>query len=138
MSEWDRRFLNLAAEISDWSKDPSTKVGAVLVDHKRRVVGTGYNGYPRNIADELLSRRDYKLAHTVHAEVNALLNSLRDVDGCTLYVTHPPCSSCAVVMAQAGIKRVVTYVPATQFADRWGDQGIQILKKAGIEYEERL
>jgi dCMP deaminase len=107
---WDLRFLRLAREVSTWSKDPSTKVGAIIVND-RHVVGQGYNGFPMGIDDtaERLNDREFKYSITVHAEINAILDAQGSVKGCTLY-TWPfmPCSSCAAVIIQSGIRRVVT------------------------------
>lgn len=71
---WDDRFLELATVISSWSKDPSTQVGAVIVDDDNRVISIGYNGFPKGIKDDhRLSNRDLKYEMVVHAEANALL-----------------------------------------------------------------
>ena len=111
MSEkWDTRMLQLAALTATWSKDPSTKVGAVITDSAHRVVSQGYNGLPRGVSDDpaVLANRDEKLRRTIHAEMNAVLFAGRPLTGCTIYVTHPPCARCAAVLIQAGIRRVVT------------------------------
>ena len=110
MSEkWDTRMLQLAALTATWSKDPSTKVGAVITDGANRVVSQGYNGLPRGVSDDpaILADRDEKLRRTIHAEMNAVLFAGRSVAGCTIYVTHPPCARCAAVLIQSGIARVV-------------------------------
>lgn len=110
-SKWDLRFLRLAAHISEWSKDPSTKVGAVIVDHKNRVVSLGYNGFPTRVEDrpDLLGNREAKLARTVHADANAILFAARPLVACTIYTyPFPPCSACAALIIQAGIHRVVS------------------------------
>jgi len=110
VEKWDRRFLELARFISNWSKDPSTKVGAVIVDENRRIVSCGYNGLPQGVkdTDERLNNRELKYKLIVHAERNAVLFAERPVHGCTLYTTpFMPCSVCAGMMIQAGIKRVV-------------------------------
>lgn len=106
---WDRRFIELARLVSTWSKDPSTRVGAVVVDSLRRVLATGYNGFPRGVADtpERYADREIKLSLVVHAEANCVLNAVAPLDGATMYVLKFPCSSCAKLIAQAGVKRVV-------------------------------
>ena len=107
---WDDRFLELATVISSWSKDPSTQVGAVIVDDDNRVISIGYNGFPKGIKDDhRLSNRDLKYEMIVHAEANALLFANAPVKGCTIY-TWPfqPCSRCAALIIQAGIRRVVS------------------------------
>lgn len=109
--KWDIRFLNLAKHISTWSKDPSTKVGAVIVNDVRQVVGLGYNGFPRGVEDteERYTDRSLKYPMTAHAELNAVLNATAHMKGCTIY-TWPlfTCNDCAKVIIQAGIKRVVS------------------------------
>lgn len=110
-SKWDDRFLSLAETIGAWSKDPSTKVGAVIVDSEHIVVSVGYNGFPKGFADleERYNDREFKYAHVVHAERNALIHAQRSVKGCTVYTTpFMPCIQCAVLLVQAGIKRVVS------------------------------
>ena len=108
--KWDRRFLALAEHIAQWSKDPSTKAGSVIVDADNRVVSVGYNGLPRGIRDtpERLENREVKYKIIVHAERNAILIARRSVAGCTLYVwPFMPCATCASEVVQAGIVRVV-------------------------------
>lgn len=113
-TKWERRFLRLAQHVASWSKDPSTQVGAVIVDSDRRVLGLGYNGFPRGVYDDRERYVDRKLKYPriVHAEANAVLNcrSLDDVVGSRLFVTLPPCCECAKLIIQAGILEV--YVPA--------------------------
>lgn len=113
MTDWDQRFLDLAEHVGNWSKDPRTKVGAVIVDEKKRVVSVGYNGFPRGV-DDLASRyedRPTKHLFVAHAERNALDNAPLMVDECTLYVPLVPCNECAKSIIQKGITRVVSYVP---------------------------
>ena len=113
MINWDRRFLDLAEHIAQWSKDPRTKVGAVIVDEKKRVVSVGYNGFPRGVDDipDRYEDRETKHLFVAHAERNALDNAPLMVDGCTLYVPLLPCNECAKSIIQKGITRVVTYTP---------------------------
>lgn len=113
MVNWDRRFLDLAEHIAQWSKDPRTKVGAVIVDEKKRVVSVGYNGFPRGVSDndERYEDRPTKHLFVAHAERNALDNAPLMVDGCTLYVPLLPCNECAKSIIQKGIARVVTLTP---------------------------
>ena len=109
--KWDRRFLELADHIASWSRDPSTKVGACIIDSKRHVVSVGYNGFPRGVLDfdERYENRETKLMFVAHAERNALDNAHSDVSGCTLYTTLFPCNECAKSIIQRGIKRIVAY-----------------------------
>ena len=122
LSKWDRRFIRIAEEVRLWSKDPGTKVGCVLVN-ERRIISTGYNGFPQTISDDLerYIDREYKLSVTVHAEANAILNAAKNgtkVEGSTLYVTFPPCSQCASAVIQAGVAQVVCPNPVTA-PERW-------------------
>lgn len=102
--------MEMAQLVSTWSKDPSTKVGAVIVDKNNVPVSMGFNGFPRGISDDgRMDDRETKYTMTIHAEMNALMFADRSVEGCTLY-THPfqPCSRCAACVIQSGIKKIVT------------------------------
>ena len=133
--KWDRRFLELASHIGEWSKDPSTKVGAVIVDNDRRIVSTGYNGFPKNVVDDeqKLNNRDVKYEMIIHGEINAILFAQRSLKHCTLYTTpFMPCSRCASIIVQSGINRVVA---PNNFPERWAkqfDTSIQIFKESNI------
>ena len=138
--EWDYRFLSMAELISTWSKDPSTKVGAVIVDEDRRIVSLGYNGFPFGISDDnRLDNREIKYKMVIHAECNALLFASEPPVGCTIY-THPfmPCPKCAGMIIQSGIRRVVSYKNTNE---RWSEDFLLSMKmfmEAGIkllEYE---
>jgi dCMP deaminase len=126
--KWTQRFLELAELVATWSKDPSTKCGAVVVNWRRRVVGLGYNGFPDRVEDraDYYADRDIKLGLVIHAEVNAILNAIGPVDGCTLFVTGPPCHDCAKFVVQAGIAQVYYRNPIApdqvSFAKRWADK----------------
>ena len=113
MADWDKRFLELADHVAQWSKDPRTKVGAVIVDEKKRVVSVGYNGFPRGVDDDSARYEDRQTKHlfVAHAERNALDNAPLMVDNCTLYVPLVPCNECAKSIIQKGITRVVSYTP---------------------------
>lgn len=119
--KWTDRFLRIAAEVAAWSKDPRTKVGAVAVI-ARRIVGTGYNGLPEGVRD-LIERMlpPDKYRWTCHAEANLVATAARSVlAGATVYVTHHPCSQCAALLIQAGVKRVIvgsgqTNMPPEEF-----------------------
>lgn len=124
MIDWHKRFLDLAAHIATWSKDPSTKVGAVIVNNNRQLLGHGYNGFPRGVDDsaERYADRTTKYARVVHAELNAILNTgvPMGVEGCTIYCTHYPCQECAKAIIQVGITQV--YVPpGSRLQDRWSE-----------------
>lgn len=117
---WDGRFLDLAEHVGSWSKDPSTKVGAVIVRPDRTIASLGYNGLPRGVRDlpERLNDRAVKYAITIHAEQNAILSAHEPVRGYTLYVSPlHPCAACASIIVQAGLSRVVCRMSGPP--DRW-------------------
>lgn len=117
---WDYKFLELAFHITKWSKDPSTKVGAVLVDNKNRVVGMGYNGFPRGVSDdERLLDREVKYSMVIHAEANAILNAIGSVEGTTIYSTLKPCSNCTSLLINAGVGRFMYPAPTGEVAERF-------------------
>ena len=125
---WNRRFLELASFISNWSKDTSTKVGAVIVDCNRRIISTGYNGFPIGVSDdqERLENRDFKYKAILHAEENAIMFAKKDLSRCSLYVSSlPPCSHCASLIIQSGIKNVYTW--EQEIPERW-QESINITK----------
>lgn len=137
-SVWDKRYLSLAFNISEWSKDPSTKCGAVIVNSDNQILGTGYNGFAKGVRDniERLEERSIKYPLTIHAELNAVLNAQgRVLKGSTIYVTHPPCSNCISLLAQVGIKRVVHQdVHDERFNKAWNTElTSQIAKEVKIE-----
>lgn len=113
MEKWDKRFFELALHVAEWSRDPKTKVGAVIVNEHKQVVSLGFNGFPRGIFDreDRYQDRDTKYMFVAHAERNALDNAFVDTRGCTLYTTLYPCNECAKGIIQKGIKRVVAPFP---------------------------
>lgn len=133
MDSWDNRFLSLTSLVASWSKDPSTKVGAVIVDEKNRILALGFNGFPRGISDDdRLQDRNTKYEMIVHAEINAILQG-KDVEGATLYSTFFPCPRCAAVIIQAGIKRVVSQANVSDL--RWKESrelSESLLREAGV------
>ena len=137
--KWNLRFMELALHVAGWSKDPSTKVGAVVVDDKKRFVSLGFNGFPAGVYDASELSRERKLMRTVHAEVNAVSFAPRSVEGCSIYTTHPPCASCAGILIQHGIKKVYFPRASEEFLSRWGSsflEGIQMFIEAGVWFEE--
>jgi len=134
---WHRWFMGLAHHVATASKDPSTRVGAVIVDEDRIVKGMGYNGFARGVVDDLSRYADRALKYklVVHAEANAILNANGSLRGCYLYCTHHPCTSCASLIIQAGIHTVI-YEPSTpEFAKRWADDiklVNEIFREAGV------
>jgi dCMP deaminase len=133
--KWDKRFLALARYVAQWSKDPSTKVGAVIVRPDRTIASMGYNGFPRGMSDHPTRYldREHKLAHIVHAEINAIANAHEPVHGYCL-VTWPMgvCSVCSLPVIQHGIVRVVAPRTPPQLSERWEEN----LKEAGANFAQ--
>lgn len=110
---WDEYFMGVALLSSYRSKDPSTKVGACIVDKYNKIVGVGYNGFPIGCDDELLpwAREgeflETKYPYVCHAELNAILNSNFNLKDCRIYVALFPCNECAKAIIQSGIREVI-------------------------------
>ena len=136
--KWDKRFLELAKLVGSWSKDPSTQVGAVIVDDHKRIVSIGFNGFPKGVQDseKKLLDRERKYSIIVHAEANALMFANKSVVGCTIY-TYPfqPCSRCAGLIIQAGIKRVVSIKNSDPRWEKNFNLSRQLFNEAGIILE---
>ena len=135
---WDFRFLDMSELISGWSKDPSTKVGSVIVDENNRIISVGYNGFPKNVSDDKrLDDREKKYKIIVHAEVNAILFAKNPLDSPILY-TYPfmPCSRCAGLVIQSGIKRVVSYKNTNPRWEKDFNISRQMFQEAGVEVLE--
>lgn len=149
---WHRHFLEMARLNSTMSKDKSTRVGSVIVNCDRLIVGAGFNGFPRGIADDhRLDDREVKLSLVVHAEMNAIMAAARigiSVKGATMYTActdregtiwgGPPCVRCAVHVIQAGIYRVIAY-PGKTAPSRWTadiESARHILFEAGVIFNE--
>ena len=144
--KWDRRFLLLAQHIAGWSKDPSTKVGAVLVQDGNRIVGLGFNGFARGVYDteERYAEREMKYKLVVHAEINSIIMAGPLAKGATLYVwpafaIPPICVDCAKVAIQAGVREVVGYEadPNEPRAQRWAESialSKQMFDEASVGY----
>ena len=120
LQEW---AIGMAAHVAKLSKDPSTKVGAVIFDEKRRIISAGYNGFARGVEDtaERLENRDVKYKLVLHSEKNAILFAAAPLEGCTMVVTHPCCAQCAAQVIQSGIKTVIWSKPDDTFVARWRD-----------------
>ena len=110
---WDQYFMGVALLSAMRSKDPNTKVGTCIVSSNKRIVGVGYNGFPYGCDDHVFpwgktgSMNETKYPYVVHAELNAILNSTKDLQGCTLYVSLFPCHECVKAIIQSGIKEIV-------------------------------
>ncbi len=135
---WDEYFMGVAILSSKRSKDPSTQVGACIVNMHKKIVGTGYNGFPIGCDDADLPwdrEGDFletKYPYVCHAELNAILNSIsRDLHGCSIYVALFPCNECAKAIIQSGIREVV------YLSDKYADTDIvraskRMFRQAGV------
>ena len=140
--KWDQRYMKMAQEVASWSKDPSTKIGAVSVGEKGEILSTGYNGFPRNTSDDpsRYEDRTFKYAHVVHAEANCIYNACRSgisLMGSSMYVYGLPCChECAKGIIQVGVKRVV--MDGDPLNPRWKEsveQTLKMFKEAGVQYD---
>jgi dCMP deaminase len=151
--KWDRHFISLALLHADLSKDPSTKVGAIIVGPDREVLSAGFNGFPRGVvdSDDRLFDREQKLKLIVHAEMNAILAAARHgvrLKGTTLYLAAtdksglvwggPPCTRCTVEIIQAGVESIVS-LPKKAVPSKWHDDLLlsrEIIDEVGVSYRE--
>ncbi len=136
---WDEYFMSVAVLSSLRSKDPNTRVGACIVNAEKKIVGTGYNGFPIGCSDDELPWEregeplDTKYPYVCHAELNAILNSIsRDLRGCVLYVVMFPCNECAKAIIQSGIKEVVYMINKYPKSDSV-QASLRMLTEAGVE-----
>ena len=137
---WDEYFMGIALLSSMRSKDPSTQVGACIVNPDKRILSMGYNGMPRCCSDDELpwDKNDdplnSKYLYVCHAELNAILNcAVGGVRGCTVYTTLFPCNECAKAIIQSGIAEVV------YMSDKYSDSDSVLASKrmfdtAGVKY----
>ena len=139
--DWKGYFMSLAHLSAMRSKDPNTKVGAVIVDDKNRIASIGYNGMPTGCSDyEFPWEREgdflnTKYAYVVHAELNAILNSSKSVRDCTIYVSLFPCNECAKAIIQSGIKKIV--YESDKYADSENTiASKRMLKAANVQLEQ--
>ena len=140
--KWDKRFMEMAKLIASWSKDPSTKCGAVITDPNKRIISMGFNGFPAGTSDnmDLYQDRKRKYRRVIHAEKNAILFAKQDLSNCKIYVwPMPPCAQCAAAIIQSGIKTVVSVKCDIDKTSRWGDdfqEAIKMYKESRVEYME--
>lgn len=143
IDKWNYRFLDLAALVASWSKDPSTKCGAVIVRPDKTVASIGFNGFPKRCKDdpEIYAQRDIKYSRIIHAELNAIFHTKESLEGYTIY-TYPPgygpsCDRCSAHIIQAGITKVVHYKDNdAEMNDRWKEacnRGLKMYEEAGVE-----
>lgn len=143
LNEWDDRYLDVAEQVAKCSKDPSSKIGAVIVKNNR-VVAVGFNDFPTGVKDypERWENREIKYELVVHAEQNALIVAGTKSQGATIYVHGlPVCSRCAASIIQAGIKRVVGQRPETGVLskrhnwDKNGEMALAMFKEANVVFD---
>ena len=141
LNNWDKRYLDMADIVASWSKDPSTKIGAIAVGKKGQLLAQGYNGFPRGVEDcpNKYKDRILKYDYIVHAEENAIYNACTNgvsLEGASMYVTGlPTCHRCAKAIIQVGIKRV--FIRA-KVPERWIDSWAltqSLFREAGVYYE---
>lgn len=135
MNKWDIRFLQMAAFVATFSKDPSTQVGCIITDYDNRLLSMGYNGFPRGAKDnERLHDRPQKYKMVIHAEENAILNATGSLLGSKVFLTHPPCLHCCGMLKQVGVSTVVFEEPQPEFRQRWNlEETVEYLKELQIE-----
>ena len=144
---WYKYFLEMAELVASKSKDPSTKVGAVIVGEDNEILSTGFNGFPRGVNEDVAERweRPIKYLFVEHAERNAIYNAARigtSLKGATLYINFKPnscCAECTKAIIQSGIKKIVgNDTPFSGKGDQW-DRHLAVssimLYEAGIELE---
>ena len=105
---WDQYFMSMAEVAASKSKDPSTKVGCLIVDENNHIVSTGYNGFPAGFNDTHKRwQKPEKYSYVCHSEMNALIHSVVPVKNCKMYTTMYPCDNCAKYIANSGIKEII-------------------------------
>lgn len=131
---WLTHFMEMCRLVASMSKDPSTKVGAVIIRPDRTVASTGYNGYPRNCNDDDYMNRERKYQRIIHAEMNAILTAREPLNGYTLFSWPlPPCDRCIPHILQSGIRQLV--VPSLDATGRWAGPCVEaqaMAREAGI------
>lgn len=135
--KWDERFLQMAGTISEWSKDPSTRCGAVIVRPDKTIASMGFNGFPSYLPDDYrLHDRPEKYKRVIHAEMNALMFLRERAVGYTMYVwPMTPCERCAAHIIQSGIRRVVS-LPLKKTTEHWKDpvaDATKMFQEAGVD-----
>lgn len=139
-NKWAGRLLKMAKEVASWSKDDSTKVGAVITTADGKPVSWGFNGMPMGIDDTVPERhvRPYKYKWMAHAERNAMdLASLADLTGCVMFVTFSPCTNCAQSIIQRKISTLIVdeEYTADKMPERWQEDMLvatEMLEEAGV------
>lgn len=138
---WDEYFMGIAILSGKRSKDPGTQVGACIVNEDKKIVGVGYNGFPQGCNDDDFPWEregeflETKYPYVCHAELNAILNSIKNLKGCTLYVALFPCNECAKAIIQSGIKEIVFL--SEKYSGTLTDiASKKLLDSAGVKYRK--
>ena len=140
ITKWDKRFLRVAKEVSSWSKDPSSKIGAVICSN-RRILSTGYNGFPSSISDnsDRYTNREEKYRYVVHAEMNAIYNATKNgisLQDSTVYVWGlPVCIECAKGIISVGVNNVICAFDPEKTSSKWiesFEDTLDIFEESGI------
>jgi len=144
LTPWEQKFINLAKFKASWSKDPNTKIGAIIVhDESRQDVSSGYNGLARGVEEHHLERHSRESGEKyfwyAHAEANAVFNAARHgirTLGATIYLScGSPCCACSIAIIQAGIKKIICQASETG-SEKWVEdcrRGRIMLREAGVE-----
>lgn len=138
---WNQYFMGVALLSAKRSKDPSTQVGACIVNDEKRIISMGYNGFPNGCDDDLIpwdrlgGFKETKYAYVVHAELNAILNAKAPLKNCNIYVALFPCNECAKAIIQSGIKEIF------YLSDKYANTDSIIVSKkmldmAGVKYTQ--
>ena len=139
---WDEYFMGIALLSAKRSKDPSTQVGACIINKDKRIIAIGYNGFPKGCEDSVFpwgktdsNPLNTKYPYVVHAEANAILNSTSSLKGSKLYVTLFPCNECAKLLIQAGVEEIVYLSDKNRMSDSF-EASKRMLDAAGIKYSK--
>ena len=138
---WEEYFMGIASLSSMRSKDPSTQVGACIVSLDNKIIGIGYNGFPLGISDDDFpwdntgEFQDTKYPYVCHAELNAIINSTKDLHGSSIYVTLFPCNECAKAIIQSGIKHIY-YLGDKNIETKEAKASIKMFQALGITHKK--
>ena len=138
---WDTYFMGIAQLSSKRSKDPKTQVGACIVSPENKIVGIGYNGFPKGISDDVFPWKEQgdfletKYPYVVHAEANAILNASQNLKDCKLFVTLFPCNECTKLIIQSGIKELI-YVSNKDEGQDFQIASRKMLEKAQVKLRQ--
>ncbi|MGL4688433.1 MAG: deoxycytidylate deaminase [Fusobacteriaceae bacterium] len=138
---WDEYFMGIAILSGKRSKDPNTQVGACIVNEEKKIVGVGYNGFPQGCSDDIFPWEregeflETKYPFVCHAELNAILNSVKSTKGSSIYVGLFPCHECAKAIIQCGIKEII-YLSDKYNGTNSDLASKKMLDSAGVTYRQ--